>query len=211
MTAVVGPNGAGKSTLIKAIMGDISPVGGQIRLSSQARSRMACMPQAETLDRSFPITVYDLVALGAWSQTGAWRGLDSACHERTVQALERTGLAALAGRIVGTLSGGQLQRALFARLLMYDAHVLLLDEPFAAVDRATTDALLSLLSALNREGRTIIVVLHDLDVVRSWFPMTLMVAGEMVGWGATSQVLTPENIERARQLCAAPSRQGEYL
>lgn len=206
MTALVGPNGAGKSTLIKGIMGQISPVRGQIRLGVDAHAQMACMPQADTMDRTFPITVYDLVALGAWKRVGAWRGFSNDEHARVMHALEQVGLADFASRIIGTLSGGQLQRALFARLLMHDAQVLVLDEPFASVDRATTDDLLRLLADWHGQGRTIIVVLHDLDAVRTYFPETLLLAGQLVEWGRTEQVLTPENLHLARHLCA-----GDYL
>lgn len=206
MTAIVGPNGAGKSTLIKGIMGQISPVRGHIRLGVDAREHMACMPQADTLDRSFPITVYDLVALGAWHRVGAWRGFSKDDHVRVSAALRQVGLADFGPRIIGTLSGGQLQRALFARLLVRDAQVLLLDEPFAAVDRATVDDLLGLLADWHAQGRTIIVVLHDMDVVRTYFPHTLLLAGQLVGWGPTEHVLTPENLHLARHLCA-----GDYL
>ena len=123
MTAVVGPNGAGKSTLIKGIMGQVSPVRGRIRLNVDARRHIACMPQADTLDRRFPVTVYDLVALGAWSRVGAWRGFCRDEHARVMAALQQVGLADFASRIIGTLSGGQLQRALFARLLLHDAQL----------------------------------------------------------------------------------------
>lgn len=206
MTAIVGPNGAGKSTLIKGILGQISPVRGHIRLAKDAREHMACMPQADTLDKSFPITVYDLVAMGAWRRVGAWRGFSKAEHVRVMAALGQVGLADFGSRIIGTLSGGQLQRALFARLLMHDAQILLLDEPFAAVDRATMDDLLGLLADWHQQGRTIIVVLHDMDVVRTYFPSTLLLAGQLVAWGSTEDVLTPENLHLARHLCA-----GDYL
>ena len=206
MTALVGPNGAGKSTLIKGIMGQINPVRGHIRLSVDARTDLAYMPQADMMDRSFPVSVYDLVALGAWSRVGAWRGFSSNEHDRVMSALEQVGLADFASRIIGTLSGGQLQRALFARLLLHDAQVLLLDEPFSSVDRATTDDLLGLLADWHGQGRTVIVVLHDMDVVRTYFPETLLLAGQLVEWGSTQQVLTPEKLHLARHLCA-----GDYL
>jgi zinc/manganese transport system ATP-binding protein len=206
LTAVVGPNGAGKSTLIKGVMGMLSPLRGQIRLADEARSDMACLPQVGELDRSFPISVYDLVAMGAWRRVGAWRRFRAEEHERVQHALQTVGLADFGARIIGTLSGGQLQRALFARLLLHDARVLLLDEPFAAVDRATTDDLMELLHAWNNEGRTVIAVLHDLEMVRASFPQTLLLAGQVVAWGETASVLSPENLHLARHLCA-----GDYL
>ncbi|MAK55854.1 MAG: ABC transporter [Pusillimonas sp.] len=206
LTAVVGPNGAGKSTLVKALMGQLSPLSGEIRFAADARDNVACLPQLGELDRSFPISVYDLVAMGAWRRTGWWKGFGESEHERVLQALGTVGLTDFSKRIIGTLSGGQLQRALFARLMLHDASVLILDEPFAAVDRHTTDDLLKLLLGWHSEGRTVIVVLHDLDCVRTVFPETLLLAGQVVGWGPTSQVLTSENLHLARHLCA-----GDYL
>lgn len=205
LTAVVGPNGAGKSTLIKGIMGVLSPLRGRIRLGGDTRDDMACLPQVGELDRSFPISTYDLVAMGAWRRVGAWGRFDAAERERVWQALETVGMADFGARVIGTLSGGQLQRALFARLLLHDAQTLLLDEPFAAVDRATTEDLMALLLRWNDEGRTVIAVLHDLEMVRASFPQALLLAGQAVGWGATADVLTPENLHLARHLCA-----GDY-
>lgn len=206
LTAIVGPNGAGKSTLIKGIMGIVSPVRGQIRLTGCTRKEIACLPQSSELDRSFPVSTYDLVAMGAWPRVGAWKGFDAAEHERVQQALATVGLSDFGARSIGTLSGGQLQRALFARLVLHDAQTLLLDEPFAAVDRHTTDDLMDLLHQWNGQGRTVVAVLHDLEMVRACFPQTLLLAGQAVAWGPTEEVLTPENLHLARHLCA-----GDYL
>lgn len=206
LTAIIGPNGAGKSTLIKGIMGILSPVRGHIRLADDSRNEMACLPQVGELDRSFPISAYDLVAMGAWRRVGAWGRFDEQEHDRVWHALETVGLADFGTRVIGTLSGGQLQRALFARLLLHDAKTLVLDEPFAAVDRHTTEDLMALLHEWNDEGRTVIAVLHDLEMVRASFPQALLMAGQAVAWGPTSSVLTPENLHLARHLCA-----GDYL
>lgn len=202
MTAVVGPNGAGKTTLIRGIMGQISPLRGQIRLGVRSRADVACMPQSGQLDDSFPVTVYDLVALGAWRRVGPWSGYSAREHDRIHDALRQVGMRDHAASFITTLSGGQLQRVLFARLLMHDADIMLLDEPFAAVDRATTDDLLNILSQWQQQGRTVVVVLHDLDVVRAHFPQTLLLARQVVDWGPTSRVLTTDNLHLARHLCA---------
>ena len=206
LTAIVGPNGAGKSTLIKGIMGMLSPLRGHIRLAGDARAQMACLPQQGELDRSFPISTYDLVAMGAWRRTGSWKRFQASEHDRVQSALEAVGLADFGPRIVGTLSGGQLQRALFARLLLHDADTLLLDEPFSAVDRHTTEDLMAVLQTWHAEGRTVIAVLHDMELVRACFPEALLMGGQAVAWGPTRQVLTPENLHLARHLCA-----GDYL
>ena len=206
LTAIVGPNGAGKSTLIKGIMGLLSPLRGNIRLADDANARMACLPQQGELDRSFPITTYDLVAMGAWRRTGSWKRFGAVEHDRVQSALEAVGLADFGSRIIGTLSGGQLQRALFARLMLHDASTLLLDEPFSAVDRHTTEDLMVLLQQWHAQGRTVIAVLHDLELVRACFPQALLMGGQAVAWGPTQQVLTAENLHLARHLCA-----GDYL
>ena len=206
LTAVVGPNGAGKSTLLKGIVGLLNPLKGCIRLTDDPRRDLAFLPQAGELDRSFPISVYDLVAMGAWRRVGAWRRFSAEEHERVEHALEAVRLADFRHRIIGTLSGGQLQRALFARLVLHDANTLLLDEPFSAMDRDTTEDLMQLLTTWHSEGRTVIAVLHDLELVRERFPEALLMARQAVAWGETSTVLTPENLHMARHLCA-----GDYL
>ena len=199
MTAVVGPNGAGKSTLIKGIMGVLRPMTGSVRIRNAGRAALAWLPQAAELDRSFPTTVLDLVAMGAWRRVGGWRGFGAEELDRCMQALETVGLADAAHRGVDTLSGGQMQRTLFARLLVQDAPVLLLDEPFAAVDSHTADDLMALLCGLHGQGRTVIAVLHDLDLVRDHFPECLLLSGSVVAWGDTAATLSEAHLKAARQ------------
>src|SRR5690606_36874150 len=170
------------------------------------RDELACLPQDAQLDKQFPISVYDMVALGAWRRVGAWRGFRQDEHEQVLQALETVGLADFASRMVATLSGGQMQRALFARLLLHDAQILLLDEPFNALDSDTTEDLLALLRQWHEQGRTVLAVLHDLDMVRAVFPQTLLLARQVVAWGETASVLTQDTLHQARHLCA-----GDYL
>jgi zinc/manganese transport system ATP-binding protein len=202
LTAIVGPNGAGKSTLVKAVSGLLSPMRGRILIASDIGPHLACLPQRAELDLSFPISTFDLVALGAWHRLGPWRGMDRAGRDAVESALEAVGLEGLGRQPVATLSGGQLQRALFARLMLRDARVILLDEPFAAVDRATTEDLLALLHQWHDQGRTLIAVLHDLDMVRAYFPQALLLAGQVVAWGGSHEVLSPANLHLARHLCA---------
>ncbi|PTW93522.1 ABC transporter ATP-binding protein [Achromobacter mucicolens] len=199
MTAVVGPNGAGKSTLIKGIMGVLRPMTGSVRIQGAGRSALAWLPQAAELDRSFPTTVLDLVAMGAWRRVGGWRGFGGEELDCCMQALETVGLADAADRGVDTLSGGQMQRALFARMLVQDAPVLLLDEPFAAVDSHTAEDLMALLCGLHGQGRTVIAVLHDLDLVRDHFPECLLLSGSVVAWGDTAATLIEAHLKAARQ------------
>lgn len=206
LTAIVGPNGAGKSTLLKGIVGTLRPLDGGVALTDGKTARIAYLPQAAEIDKTFPLAVYDLVAMGLWSRTGLFGGVGRKDRARIEEALAAVGLTAFERRPIATLSGGQMQRALFARLLLHDAHTLLLDEPFAAVDRHTTEDLMVLLQDWHREGRTVIAVLHDLDMVRAYFPQALLLAGQAVAWGPTDQVLTAENLHLARHLCA-----GDYL
>ncbi|WP_414653350.1 metal ABC transporter ATP-binding protein [Geminicoccus sp.] len=203
LTALVGPNGAGKSTLLKAIMGALRPHSGRLELDGIDRQDIAYLPQIAELDRSFPINVLDLVALGAWRRVGMFGRLAGSHVEQAHEAIAAVGLAGFERRVIGTLSGGQLQRALFARMLLQDARLLLLDEPFAAVDARTTRDLLALIARWHGEGRTIVAVLHDLELVRAHFPEALLIAREKVAWGATATVLSPANLLAARRMSEA--------
>jgi len=198
MTAVVGPNGAGKSTLLKAIAGVIRPMAGQVTCAALARHRLAYLPQQTELDRGFPITVAELVALGDWRNFGSVRKPSPHLAARVHEAVTTVGLEAFIDRQIAELSVGQFQRALFARLLLQDADVILLDEPFAAVDESTTDELLTLLQGWRENGQTIVAVLHDLDRVRLHFPSTLLLARSPIAWGDTSLSLSADNLARAR-------------
>jgi zinc/manganese transport system ATP-binding protein len=198
MTAVVGPNGAGKSTLVKLAAGRERPTSGAVRIVPDGGHAIAFMPQRAEVDVSFPITVLDFVSLGAWRRFGALATPENAIGERARQALGEVGLTESAGRFVGELSIGNLQRVLFARLLLLDAPCILLDEPFAGIDEATTLDLLAILRRWHGQGRTIAAVLHDLDHVRDVFPDCLLLAQRVVGWGATDVVLTEGALRDAR-------------
>lgn len=200
LTAIIGPNGAGKSTLLKGIMGLIQPSTGSVSLNGLRRRDVAYLPQAGDLDRSFPIDVADLVALGTARKSGWFHRIAKGDLIRVKEAIAAVGLRGFERRAIGTLSGGQLQRALFARMLVQDARVLLLDEPFTAIDMRTTLDLLAVVRRWHGEGRTIIAVLHDLELVREHFPETLLIAREVVDWGSTARVLTPEKLREARTL-----------
>ena len=198
---MVGPNGAGKSTLLKGLIGALRPLSGSIAIGGSGRRHIAYLPQQAELDLSYPITVIDTVCLGLWAEVGLFRTIGRARLARAEAALATVGLEGLEERTVGTLSGGQLQRVLFARMLLQDAPLILLDEPFTAIDPGTTADLLQLILRWHGEGRTIVAVLHDLDVVREHFPDALLLAREPIAWGRTPQVLTAANLDRARQLC----------
>jgi zinc/manganese transport system ATP-binding protein len=203
LLAVIGPNGAGKSTLLKAIAGILPPLGGTIRRDGLDPHDIAYLPQIAEIDRSFPITVFDFVALGLWRLRGAFGAIRAPDQARIAHALSTVGLNGFERRGIGTLSGGQTQRMLFARMLLQDARVIVLDEPFNAIDSKTAADLFGLVVQWHREGRTVLVALHDLDLVRSSFPQTLLLARGPVAWGATPQVLTADNLAAARQMCEA--------
>lgn len=203
LTAVVGPNGAGKSTLLKGIVGALRPLGGGLSLHGIDRHDIAYLPQQGDLDRSFPISVMEVVCLGFWRQVGLFGSIGRRRLDGAMQALMAVGLEGFERRPVGSLSGGQLQRVLFARALLQDARVILLDEPFTAIDARTTADLVDVVRRWHGEGRTVIAVLHDLDLVRERFPEALLLAREPVAWGATADALRPENLLRARRLCEA--------
>jgi len=198
LSAIVGPNGAGKSTLLGGLMGRIAPSTGRIGLPAGLAGRIAYLPQQADIDRSFPVQVLDLVMLGHWRALGAWRAGSAVQRAQARAALAAVGLAGMERRAIGELSAGQFQRVLFARLLLQDAPVLLLDEPFNAIDERTTADLLALLHRWHGEGRTVVAVLHDLAMVRAHFPQTLLLAREPIAWGATAEVLQPAHLQRAR-------------
>ena len=200
LTAIVGPNGAGKSTLLKAIAGLVPLNEGSIE---GANGNIAYLPQLAEIDRTFPIAVIDAVSLGLWREVGLFRTITGEHVKRARAALAAVGLEGFERRQVGALSAGQLQRALFARLMLQDAGLILLDEPFAAVDERTSADLMQLVTTWHEEGRTVIAVLHDLDRVRESFPETLLMAREPVAWGPTAEVLTPGNLRRARYVSDA--------
>ncbi|MBV9290659.1 MAG: ATP-binding cassette domain-containing protein [Hyphomicrobiales bacterium] len=189
LTAVVGANGAGKSTLLMAIAGTVRLASGAVACPARMQGRLAFLPQLAAIDRGFPLTVAELVALGGWRAFGAFRAPSPALRARAEEAAATVGLAERMRRRLSELSEGELRRALFARLILQDAAVILLDEPFAAVDAATTTALLEQLMRWGQEGRTVIAVLHDLATVRAHFPQTLALARRCLAWGATDAAL----------------------
>jgi zinc/manganese transport system ATP-binding protein len=203
LTAVIGPNGAGKSTLLKGIVGALSPLSGAIDYAGLKRADIAYLPQAAEIDRSFPIHVYDMVAMGAWKSSGLFARIGGTHRRRIEEAIAAVGLEGFEDRPIGALSGGQMQRVLFARLLMQDAKLILLDEPFTAIDQKTAADLLDLVRRWHSESRTVLSVLHDIDLVREAFPNTLLLAREAVAWGRTKDVVTPENLLRARRMSEA--------
>jgi zinc/manganese transport system ATP-binding protein len=203
LTAVVGPNGSGKSTLLRGLAGALEPLSGRIEIDGVDPREVAYLPQDPGVDRNFPTTLGELVALGFWRRRGLFGGLSKADRAALHDAFEAVGLGGFENRPLNAVSGGQLQRALFARVLLQDAQLILLDEPFSAIDQRTTADLVELLRRWPREGRTVIVVLHDLDLARSSAADALLLAREKVAWGPAAETLHPENLLKARRLSEA--------
>ncbi|MGE5515199.1 MAG: metal ABC transporter ATP-binding protein [Bacteroidota bacterium] len=200
LTAIAGPNGAGKSTLLKALMGELPLAEGRIDYGGLSARDFGYLPQAAEIDRHFPLSVADTVMLGAWRETRAFGGVSTATAAKAAQALTAVGLEGFERRPIGSLSAGQFQRVLFARLLLQDARVIVLDEPFTAIDSRTTGDLLRIVQNWHADGRTVIAVLHDFDQVRAHFPQTLLMAREVIQWGATPEALSAGNLLRARAM-----------
>lgn len=208
LTAVVGSNGSGKSTLMKGIVGVLKPMAGSCTVASG--QKIAYLPQQSELDRSFPARVVDLVSLGLWPKRGLLGRHTGEDQANVSRALLAVGLGGFEKRPIDTLSGGQLQRALFARVLLQDADIILLDEPFNAIDAKTVSDLIGLIKHWHGENRTVMVVVHDLDLVRQHFPETLLLARKPVAWGASRETLMPANLLQARQFHEAWEENADW-
>ncbi|SHO57025.1 putative siderophore transport system ATP-binding protein YusV [Vibrio quintilis] len=190
LTAIMGENGTGKSTLLKTICGLLAPVSGHVSFHQNVQAEMSWLPQQADIDRSFPISVFDVVSMGCWPGRRMISALTRADTERINAALDTTGIRDLADYSVNRLSGGQFQRMLFARLLVQDAPVMLMDEPFTGIDAQTQEMLIALIGQLHRAGKTIITVLHNPEMVHTFFPQTLVINHSCFHWGKTSEVLS---------------------
>jgi len=199
LTAIVGPNGAGKSTLLKAILRLVPLNEGRIETTLQRRE-IAYLPQQAEIDRRFPLTVLDVVQLGHWPSAGLFGALTVEARGRARVALAAVGLSGFETRRLASLSAGQFQRVLFARMLLQDAPLILLDEPFTAIDAKTTADLIAVVRRWHGEQRTVVAVLHDIDQVRRHFPESLLLAREAIAWGPTATTLKAANLRRTRAM-----------
>jgi manganese/zinc/iron transport system ATP- binding protein len=198
MAAIVGPNGAGKSTLLKAALGLVPPVAGHVRFFgrpyAQARRRVAYVPQRASVDWDFPATAHDVVMMGLYGRLGWLRRPGRAERARADAALEAVGMADFARRQIGELSGGQQQRVFIARALVQEADLVLLDEPMAGVDAVTERAIVAILKGLRDQGRTIVVVHHDLQTVRAYFDWLVLLNVRVIAQGPVAEVYTGANL-----------------
>ncbi len=200
LCGIIGPNGAGKSTLIKAVMNLVPRVSGKVLIFGkpyeQNRHRVGYVPQRESVDWDFPVSALDVVCMGCYGRIGWLKPVSQKYRKLAMEALERVGLADLAKRQISQLSGGQQQRTFLARALVQNADLYLMDEPFAAVDAATERAIVEVLRELRANGKTVLVVHHDLQTVQEYFDHVIMINMRIVAHGATEQVFTPENLQK---------------
>lgn len=192
--AVLGANGTGKSTFVKALLGLVDPLAGRMSWPMGRPSEIGYLAQMTEFDRRFPIRVRDLAAMGAWRGFSLKTALDRDARKRVEAALVEAGVLDIAERPLHTLSGGQLQRTLFARVIMQDASLILLDEPFTAVDQSTEAHLLSIISRWRNEGRAVVLVVHDLSSVLDHCDEALLLGNGMVTHGPVRDVLTPDQL-----------------
>lgn len=197
LSAIVGPNGAGKSTLLKIIAGLIKPTSGRVQYNGITPSQIAYLGQSSCVDRTFPLRVEDVVAMGLWSKAGGYKRVVSQDREKIKTALKSVGLEGFEKRTLMALSGGQLQRLFFARAITQDAQFILLDEPFSGIDQPTVQDLITIISTWITQGKTVLVVLHDIPLVRQYFPSTILIARKLIAHGPTADVLTPAHLTKA--------------
>ena len=198
LTAIVGPNGGGKTTLLKTFMGFTPSSKGTF---INASHKTAYLPQRSEIDLHFPLTVEQVVSFGLWPKIGSTRALRPEHIHQITSALNDVGMSSYKKAYIHTLSGGQLQRILFARLILQDADLILLDEPFTAIDSKTTHDLMEIVKKWHQEDRTIVAVLHDIELVKYHFPQTLLLSTEIMGWGETKTTLTAETLQKIH-VCA---------
>lgn len=200
LVGLVGPNGAGKSTLLKAVVDMVPRISGQVQIFGQpypySRGRLAYVPQRESVDWDFPATALDVVLMGTYGRLGWFRRVGKPEREQALAALAQMEIDHLAKRQISQLSGGQQQRTFLARALVQQADLYLMDEPFAAVDAATEKAIVNLMRGLQQQGKTIIVVHHDLHTVPEYFDHLVLLNQVLVAAGPMETVFTKDNLQR---------------
>lgn len=198
---LIGPNGAGKSTLFKAILGlSEGNTTGEVRIHGrpveEQRKEMVYLPQKSDIDWSFPATVYDVALMGRYPHKRVFERLTADDHAKAMAALQELGIESLRDRQIGALSGGQQQRVFLARALCQEAAIWLLDEPFVGVDVTTEEKIIQLLQTLAQQGKTLLVVHHDLSTVANYFDRIILINQRLVAFGATKEIFTEENIRK---------------
>lgn len=196
LVGIIGPNGAGKSTFLKAALGIVKPLSGKICFPGVPNSLIAYVPQRDSVDWDFPITVFDAVLMGRYGKMGLFKRIRKSDREAAFFALEQCGLEGLANRQISELSGGQKQRMFIARALVKDPEIFLMDEPFAGVDVSSEEVIVSILQKLKAQKKTIFVVHHDLSSVENYFDYLILLRTRLVASGPVKKVFTKENLTR---------------
>ena len=200
LTGIVGPNGAGKSTLLKACLDLVPVTSGEALIYGKPykdqRDLIAYVPQRESVDWDLPVSALDVVAMGTYRKLGWFKRVGKKQKKQALEALEQVGIGHLAERQISQLSGGQQQRVFLARALVQDALIYFMDEPFAAVDAATEQAIIELLQSLNAQGKTVLCVHHDLATVSRYFNHLVLLNMRVVASGPTAEVFTRENLQK---------------
>ena len=200
LVAIVGPNGAGKSTLIKAVLDIVPRASGDVLLYGKPfkkqRKLVAYVPQRESVDWDFPIDALGVVLMGRYGKIGWCKPITRKDRNLAIEALERVGMSEYAHRQINQLSGGQQQRVFLARALAQDSTIYFMDEPFASVDAATEKAIVQVLADLRSNGKTVIVVHHDLQTVTEYFDHVIMLNMRVVAHGPVEEVFTDENLKK---------------
>ncbi len=200
ITGIIGPNGSGKSTLLKSIMGLVPLTSGYVRIFGEplnnVRHRVSYVPQRESVDWDFPVSALDVVMMGQYAQIGVLGKIRQSHRDFAKECLDQVGMADFAKRQISQLSGGQQQRVFIARALAQKADIYLMDEPFAGVDAATQDAIITLLRNMVKEGKNVVVVHHDLDTITDYFDWLVMLNMRLVASGPVDQVFIPELLKQ---------------
>ena len=192
LMALVGPNGAGKSTLIKTILKFLKQITGEIKINAKT---LAYVPQRNSVDWDFPTTLFDVVEMGCYGRVGLFKRVSKGEKQKVLKAIEQVGMLEFKDRQISELSGGQQQRAFIARALVQEADIYLMDEPFQGVDSTTEKSIVEILKQLKAEGKTIIVVHHDLQTVPTYFESVALINKAVIVSGKVSEVFTSENID----------------
>ena len=192
LVALVGPNGAGKSTLIKTILKFLKQITGEIKINAKT---LAYVPQRNSVDWDFPTTLFDVVEMGCYGRVGLFKRVSKEEKQKVLKAIEQVGMLEFKDRQISELSGGQQQRAFIARALVQEADIYLMDEPFQGVDSTTEKSIVEILKKLKSEGKTIIVVHHDLQTVPTYFESVALINKAVIVSGKVSEVFTQENID----------------
>ena len=194
LMALVGPNGAGKSTLIKTILKFLKQITGEIKISKKS---LAYVPQRNSVDWDFPTTLFDVVEMGCYGRVGLFKRVNKEEKVKVLKAIEQVGMLEFKDRQISELSGGQQQRAFIARALVQEADIYLMDEPFQGVDSTTEKSIVDILKKLKSEGKTLIVVHHDLQTVPTYFETVTFINKNVIASGKIKEVFTQENIDMA--------------